>query len=107
MTSPEPVPPPAGPVALIVTTDGSTSSATVATSHAAAELAELAELLEELTAFAIKALTTPATTTTATAPAIHHRRRLGAPESGGTSGTDHPALLGIVPNTRRQDTPQA
>jgi hypothetical protein len=66
----------------MVTTDGSTSSATVVTLQAAtelalpAELAPPAELVGELKAFAIKALTTPAITTTATPAPIHHRRRL-------------------------------
>jgi hypothetical protein len=42
--------------------------------HTAAELVPPAELVGELTAFAIKALTIPAITTTATPPQIHHRR---------------------------------
>src|SRR5437764_3404327 len=97
MTSPEPVPDPPPPDASIVTTDGSTSSATVVTSQATAELAPPAELalpaepVGELTAFAIKALTTPAITTTATAPPIHQRRRWRAPRLGGTSATDQRA----------------
>src|ERR1700722_14226572 len=59
MTSPDPVPAPAFPLAVIVTTEGSTLSATEVTAQAAAELAATLPALETATAESGDAIAAP------------------------------------------------
>src|SRR5262245_39816574 len=81
MTSPDPVPPPSGPLAAIVTTEGTTWSATEVTGQAlavdeAAEVPRLALEPEDWVAPTIRPPTTPPMTS-AVPSASHSSHRLG------------------------------
>src|SRR5215468_1626713 len=82
MTSPDPVPPPLGPLAAIVTTEGTTRSATEVTGQALAvdDAAEVTGLTAEPDDCVAPTMTPPTTppTTSAVPSATHtsHRREL-------------------------------
>jgi len=102
MTSPDPVPPPAGPLAEIVTTEGTTSPATEMTGQALTvdDDAEVPELTVEPDDCVAPTMRPPATppTTSAVPSATHssHRRGLRARDGSLTPGsliraTEHPS----------------
>src|SRR5215471_15544601 len=82
MTSPDPVPPPLGPLAAIVTTDGTTRSATEVTGHAltaADAAADVPGLVLEPDDCVAPTMTPPTTppTTSAVPSATHTSHRRG------------------------------
>src|SRR5215831_16238990 len=93
MTSPDPVPPPLGPLAAIVTTEGMTFSATEVTGQALVvdEDAEVPELTLEPDDWVAPTMSPPATppTTSAVPSATHsgHRRGLRAGLDSLTTGS--------------------
>ena len=95
ITSPDPVPPPPGPRAAIVTTEGTTFSATEVTGQALAveEDAEAGELMPEpddWAALAVRAPTTPPTTSTT--PAATHSSHWRGPRACPDSLTTAPGF---------------
>jgi hypothetical protein len=91
MTSPEPVPPPLGPLAAIVTTEGTTLSATEVTGQALAvdDAAEVPELTLEPDDCVTPTMTPPTTppTTSAVPNATHTSHRRGPRECLGSPTT--------------------
>src|ERR1700733_621299 len=101
MTSPDPVPAPAAPLAEIVTTEGSTSSATAVTSQPAAEPAATAPVVTvlDVAVDVHPALTTaPPTTTAGIRIQGHGRRRvLLACLADGVTGSRPSLMTGSPP----------
>src|SRR5262252_6834397 len=105
MTSPDPVPPPSGPLAAIVTTEGMTWLATEVTGQALAvdEAAAVPALTAEPDDFVAPTIRPPATPpTTSAVPSAahsHHRRELREGFVSSISAP-HPAMLRLAAYAR-------